>query len=355
MMKTFVFFFLAFTVSTVSTTAPTTTTTISVSSGSYTAQQSGAFDSASTWSGGQVPTGTCSITIPAGLSVTFTGELLSVQIESLTIAGSFIISSTTAITFQYKIVITVESGGTLQDSTADNQLYFLAGSLLIVGTGGSFVGSSSEALVYTSLPSSESVTDSYSLGSEISNSFTFTILSTGVIRVFKRVMYIVVNSGAFNDSSTWLGGVVPTNDACGETTECGIYIPSYTALLTTDLNGLFNINITVITVEEAGTFSLGSLISSTGFRFQYPVYLNIYGVLNYLPLNAYGIYLPLGSAFNFYSSASFATTKTISLRSFDPSTGITSSGTVSIGASFTGPYYATIAQNGTFITSSVGK
>ena len=83
--------------------APTPTTTTAVPLGlTYTAVQSGAFDNIATW-GGVVPTGICYIVIPSGFTVTFTGSVLSVNVITLTIDGTFQVTSTGGVGFAFTL------------------------------------------------------------------------------------------------------------------------------------------------------------------------------------------------------------------------------------------------------------
>ena len=242
----------------------TTATTISgsettgASVSSFIAAQSGAFTDAATWIGGQIPSGVCSITIPAGITITFTGELINIEIQTLTIAGTFLVVSSGDITFQYPINIIVQAFGTLTDQTSGHKWYFLGGSLCTFYSSASFVGVGTIFWTYTTLPASGSQGVSYTVGSTLQGPFTFGVLFDGTIQTFAKVTFIVGITGDFSASGTWLGGVIPTGSFCNEVGGCKLYISSGCTLSTASLNGQCDINFIDITVATGATFELGS-------------------------------------------------------------------------------------------------
>src|ERR1700678_827847 len=90
----------------------------------FTAVKTGALNASTTWLNGQIPSGQCSIIIQSGVIVTFTGEILAINVQTLTIAGSFVITSSASgggFTFQFPINIIVQAGGAFYDHTNLNQ------------------------------------------------------------------------------------------------------------------------------------------------------------------------------------------------------------------------------------------
>ncbi len=337
-------------------TVPTTPlTTEIVSSGIYIAAQSGAFNVSTTWSGGLIPSGECSIVIPSGITVTFTGEILDINVQTLTVAGTFAIASSASVgfTFKFAINIIVQAGGIFQDQTTAHQLFFLAGSLCTFYPGTLFFGSSTVVFTYQTLPATGSLGANYTFGSSFSGPFTFGILLDGSIQTFTKVTFIAAISGNFTETNTWLGGIVPNESICSLVGGCGLYISSGCVLSTASLNGQLNINFNLITISSGGTFELGAADCLCGFRFQFEFRFDIYGVLKYLPLNTDGIFLPIGTAFNFYANASFVSNSSITLISYDPVTNVTVGVGISISSSFSGPYFALISENGDIVTNSV--
>jgi hypothetical protein len=335
-----------------------TTTPISSSGGIFTAVQSGAFNASTTWINGQIPSGQCSIIIQPGVIVTFTGEILAINVQTLTIAGSFVITSSAGgggFTFQFPINIIVQAGGAFYDQTNLNQFYFLAGSVCTFYSGAFFIGSNTQFFQYTSLPASGSLGASYTIGSSISSSFTFAILLDGTIQTFNQVTFIAAISGSFTSTSVWIGGIVPTDSICSSVGGCGLYISSGCVLSTISLNGVLNINFNLIVVATGANFELGSAGVVGSFRFRFASRFDIHGTLTYIPLNFNGIYLPIGSAVNFYAGAIFNTTFSITINIYNPSTNVTIGSGISISTSFSGPYYASISLTGVVVTSTIRK
>ncbi len=273
----------------------------------------------------------------------------------MTIAGIFIIAPSISggFTFQFAINIIVQAGGTFQDQTTAHQLFFLAGSLCTFYPGASFIGSSTVVYTYQSLPATGSLGANYKFGSSFSGPFTFGILLDGSIQTFAKVTFIAAISGSFTETNTWLGGIVPNESICSLVGGCGLYISSGCVLSTASLNGQLNINFNLITISSGGTFELGAADCLCGFRFQFEFRFDIYGILKYLPLNTDGIFLPIGSAFNFYAGASFASSSSITLTTYDTATNVIVGAGISISSSFSGPYFALISENGDIVTNSV--
>ena len=334
--------------------SPIGTTETSSSSTDFTASQSGSFTDAATWVGGVVPSGKCTITIPAGISITFTGEILDIEITTLTIQGSFIISSTAAFTFQFLINIIIEGSGTLEDQTTEHKLYFLSGSMCTFFKNAKFTGSGTIVYQYTSLPASDSLGASYIFGSSITGPFTLAILISGEIETFISVTFIVSVTGDFKTGGTWLGGIAPTADFCNLVGGCGLYISSGCTLSTATLGGQMNIKFTLITVTSGATFELGASDESIGFRFLHIFTFNIHGSMNFLA-SAGGIYLPYGCAFNFYFGAKFINTVAVEIRTFDLRVNDNGSLVRSMSASSTSDFYISIALTGELTETSERK
>ena len=340
---------------TAATTAPETeATTTAVASTVFTVIKSGDFNDVSVWASGQIPFGKCSIVIPTGFTLTFTGEILDIEVTTLTIAGSFIISSTAGFTFQYVINIIIEDGGTFEDQTSTHILYFFAGSLCTFYSKASFVGSATVIYQFTALPAISNLGSTFTLGSSFTGAFTFGILFSGEIQYFQSVTFIVGLSGSFTAGGTWLGGFAPTVDLCNLVGGCGLYIPSGCSLSTASLNGVFNFNFKLIWVALGGTFELGSASLVGGFRFSFFCQWNIYGAFNYLSQSG-SIYLPFGSGFNFFGSATMTSSVKLNIRVYDILLNDEGKILVSVGTSFAGPYYVSTSSTGTVQNSSTGK
>ena len=318
--------------------------------------KTGLFSSIDTWDRGQIPAGICSIIIPVGFTLTFAGDILDIQVETLTIQGSFVISTSADFTFQYAINIIIENNGIFQDLTANHRLIFFAGSLCTFYPQASFVGSGTVIVQFTALPASANLGASFTLGDSFTGGYTFGILLSGEIQHFNSIAFIARISGSFTDDATWLGGLAPTVDFCNSVGGCGLYIPSGCSLLTASLNGQLNINFAWITIASGGTFSLGALDWTGGFRFMFGFIFNIYGTLNFLSATGGSIYLPFGCGFNFYADASFLSSVSINLMTYDVSLGAVEGKLVtSLLSDFSDSYFVTISTNGSIETSESRK
>ena len=265
----------------------------------------------------------------------------------MTIQGTFVISSTAGFTFKYAINIIIEDGGSFQDQTATHILYFFAGSLCTFYPQASFVGSGTVIYQFTALPASANLGASFTLGGSFTGAYTFGVLLSGGIQYFNSIAFIARISGSFTDGATWLGGLAPTVDFCNLVGGCGLYIPSGCSLLTASLSGRLDIKFAWITVASGGTFSLGALDWTGGFRFMFGFIFNIYGTLNFLSTTGGSIYLPYGCGFNYYTGASFLSSLTINLRGFDVTLGdVDGTLVVPLSALFNAPYYVLVAKDG---------
>ena len=271
-----------------------------------------------------MPTGDCYIVIPTGFTVTFTGSVLSVNVITLTVEGTFQVTSTGGVgfAFGFAVSIMIRSGGLFQDQTDNNIIYCRPDSIFTFLVGGSFTGVNTVVSVYTAALPSDGVGESFTLGSSRSGVFTFAIFVDGTIETYNSIMCVVRASGSFTAGLTWLGGVAPTFDFCDFVGGCDLKIlPGFT-LSTASLNGVLNIKFNTIIVSLGSFFELGTPDLDGGFRFEFNFVFSIFGSLRYSSANDAGIFIPFGSKFNFYQGATFLSSFTIALKIFDPTTGL---------------------------------
>jgi len=244
--------------------------------------------------------------------------------------------------------------GIFQDQSAQHTLYFLIGSLLTFKVDGLFVGSSTTAYGFTLSGTDIIPGNQQSFGSSITGPFTFAVLLTGELQIFYSVTFIVLRSGSFTDSLTWLGGIVPTADFCSLIGGCGLYISSQCVLSTESLNGELNINFFQITVASGATFQLGSSSLAINFRFFYVFEFNINGILQFLPSSGGNIFLPYGCIFNFFATAQFMSSVSINIQTY---TGTIDSASLmtAISTAFQGPYFIIISISGEITQTDTGK
>ena len=249
----------------------------------------------------------------------------------------------------------MDAGGKLQDQSTEHKWYLLSGSILTFYSGLSFTGSNTIVYQYTSVSNDITVGGNYTFGSTLSGPFTFGILLSGEITAFESVTYIVKASGSFYSSATWLGGRYPRGDICISVGGCVLYIPNSCELTTASLEGQLDIYFKEITVAIGGIFSLGRSGRSGGFRFKYQFQFNIYGTILFLSSSG-SLYLPWGSAFNFYDGAHFTSTYTVSIRSYNPyGHNYEGSEFLQLSSSVTTAYYYWISISGSATSSTGGK
>lgn len=327
---------LFFTVSSTGTVEETT-------GGTFIAAYTGAFFATRTWIGGVLPSGNCTIRIPPNIAVTYTGAVLNVSVLQLNILGTFIVSSTGSLGFTFSSItnIFVGSGGTFQDQTDNNVINFQRDSILTFATGSFFIGSNTRVF---SLGSSTNA--NFTIGSSLSSALTVGFLVDGSILTFSSVMCIPRASGDFTRSSTWLGRVAPDVTFCSSVGGCDLYATPSFILSTASLNGSLNILFNVITVPEGGRLQIGTLGITAGFRFRLPVTLAIYGTLENIVTGSSGIFIPFGSQFNFYATASFVTPLLTALRIFNPNTSATLGSGFILDNDLRGPFFIEVSTSG---------
>ena len=334
--------------------APTTTTITTTASPVYMAIMSGDFSDTNIWQTGQIPSAGCSIIIPPTITVTFTGSIFDIEVVQITIGGTFAISSTTDFTFQYAINIIIEDGGSFNDQTTTHKIYCFAGTIWTFYAGASFTGLGTIAYQYTKLPASANAGASYTFGGSVSGPFTFGVLFNGEIQTFGRVTCIAGKSGGFKSRGTWLGGIVPTVDFCDFIGGCGLYVSSGCDLDTSELNGQLDINFNDISIASGGSCSLGRRGFGGGFRFKHRCSFNCRGQLNFLSSSG-GIYLPWGSACNFFNGARISSNIGCDFRTYDPKVGGLGSLISSFTSAFSGSFYAGISLGGVKTETSSGN
>ena len=168
-------------------------------------------------------------------------------------------------------------------------------------------------------------------------------------------MCLARRSGSFTDNTTWLGGVAPTVDFCGGAGGCDLFVPTGFTLSTATLNGVLNIRFNVMIVSQGATFQLGAAGLTAGFRFQFQVTLNNYGILEDVTGGSGGIYLVGGSNFNFFAGGSFSSSVATFIQIYDIETGSNIGGAFSLSVTFSGPFYVIIAISGEVTTSTTSE
>ncbi|CAF3296903.1 unnamed protein product [Rotaria socialis] len=299
----------------------------------FLANGSGDLTDATVWSGGVAPSGTFSISIPAGITITISGATLSLKMGRCDVSGTLALGSgSDTFTFTSPPTIIVRRGGILLDQTTKKVIRFPFNSIIAILSGGGFgaIGTVLQIFQGGVVRASFTVTSA-------SGPFTCGMLADGSIQTYNSVTAIAVMSGDFTAAGTFLGGFAPSADICSG--GCGIQVIGGVTLSTAGLHGVLNFEITSITVAIGATFQLGTPGATTGFKFQFSIKLSILGDMSFVGSGGY-IMLPPGSEFDIADGGEFSSSISVSIEIFDPLTGfaigpLQALGTLISGGTFT--------------------
>ena len=323
--------------------------------GQFVAVQSGEFTDSSTWKNEIVPYGNSTILIPPGISVTLTKALVDLYIEACEINGTLTLgsSSNDSIQFTYPVNLIVYPGGTLIDNTGGHVFDLAKGSIVTVYPDGTFTG---DGTVINSDSSKRSLSRNKRriLLPSGRGPRTCGVLPNGQQQSFEKVTSMVCGSSEFSSRSTWLGGRAPTRAGCALAGGAGLSISAGFSLSTASLNGQLDMNFNLISIEASARFRMGTFGSSFGFKFQFRLKLQCYGVLEDATGGTGGIYIPAGSVINFFPGGSFFSIVATSLIIYDPLSGTILS-RFTLSASFSGPFYISVSLSGFVSTSTTCK
>lgn len=125
----------------------------------YTASMSGDFSTAATWGGTGIPGTGDYVIIPAGITVTYTNNVLvnpgSIEFSNpaaMLIYGTFVLTSSrenSQVMFDNPIVITVANGGNFEDDEYSQDFYMPEPSAITVENGGIYTFNPSYTPYYT--------------------------------------------------------------------------------------------------------------------------------------------------------------------------------------------------------------
>ena len=321
---------------------------------------SGEFTDPTIWAGGVVPFGRCSINITAGVTVTFTGAVLDIEIVTFHIYGTFTVVSSGGLSFRFGFTFTfiVYGTGSFTADIDNSEILCLADSVFLFYPGGSFSGSSTTIIKYVLEGTTIIRGETQLIGSSFVGPFTCGILLDGTIKVFLRFTFIVRQSGSFSATATWLTGFNPTAAICSAVGGCGIYIPTGIILDTQGLGGILSINITIIIVERGARFVLIPSLENSRFTFRFSFVFEIYGTLEFrgsLTVQTGGIYVVGGTDLNFYEGGAFESNIFITLFVYNIVTNEIIGTGVSWGLSFFGPRFFIILIDGTITETTARK
>ncbi|CAF1108208.1 unnamed protein product [Adineta steineri] len=333
-------------------------TTLSYNQVMYFAINSGDIGSGSCYLGGSAPGQDCALS-PCGIYIapkcTLTTASLSGQL-SINI-GTIIVNSgstcdlgTGGSSSQFKCInpisIIVQSGGTLQVSASSKTLLLPLSSIITMYTGGSWgaTGIIIQSYTLSGLGSSFTIT-------KAAGPFTCAFLSDGTMLQYDEVAFIAINSGDIGSGSCYLGGFAPTVAGCSA--GCALYIAKGVIFSTASLNGVMSIDFDTITVAAGATFQLGTPGSTAGFKFLFPVILDISGIFQFVASGG-GILLVAGSEFNILAGGSFISAVATFLQLYDPLSGVLIGTAFALISGQTGPFIIVISSTGITVTSGTG-
>ncbi len=324
--------------------------------GEFVTEQSGNFTDESTWQDKVVPYGDCNVTIASGTTVTLDKSVVDVNMKNIDVYGTLILGSskTDDITFRYAPNIIVHGDGTIVDQTNKKLINLPELSLLTIYPNGSFEGDNTVVATTSKSRSASTEGRRITFGSKFRGPKTCGILPGGEVQSFPKVTYMVSKSGSCTHGKSYCGGKPPTRSICAFVGGCGLSISSGFTLETAALNGELNINFDLITVAVGATFALGTSGSSAGFKFGFKFQFNCFGTLADVTGGTGGIFLPVGTAFNMFGGAIFTSLVATSIKTYIPGT-TTILSSMSISASFSGPFFVAVSTSGSISTSTTGE
>ncbi|CAF1552876.1 unnamed protein product, partial [Adineta ricciae] len=303
----------------------------------FTTTTSGDFTDTTIWDQQMLPGGPCEVVIAAGTTVTLATPGLGIKAKMITIYGTLIIGGgNSAFTFRNIISVKIRKGGVLQDATTTKRILVSVNSTIYAFSGGSFGAPGTTIQTYTSSGVGASTTITTTSGP-----LTCAFLPDGTVRTAAKIAFFAIKSGSFKTGSSFCGGIAPTSDDCSDSA-CSLEVLSGVTLSTEDLNGVLNINFDTITINSGATLGLGTPGSASGFKFQFPVALNVLGALSFVASGG-NLLVPFGSQFVLQSGGSFLSAVATFLQVFNPLTGIL--GAIQTLAT-SGPFFVAISITG---------
>ena len=306
----------------------------------FTASQTGLFNDPTTWSGRIVPYGNATVVIPSGITVTIAGSSLDVFVLTFDIYGTLAVGQGASnFKFSYPTAVIIRSGGTLKDLTTSKSVTFTSDTLITALDGSTNFGNDTSVVIGSS-------STKRAIGDVLRFSgipFTCGIINSGGL-TFPRINPICRRNGSILSAYTYLGGFAPTVSLCG-ISGCGIYIPTGISISTSEVSGIMSIRISYLDVATGANLSIGSS-GVLGFKFSYAIQIEVYGVLSFVGSGG-SLQIPVGSAFNIYSGASFrpTTAASVSIVSIDTPDNSPGPGVILDGGT-SGPFYINILSSG---------
>jgi hypothetical protein len=109
----------------------------------------------------------------------------------------------------------------------------------------------------------------------------------------------------------------------------------------------------LIYVASGATLQSGTPGSSAGFRFIYPIQLDVNGTAAFVGAEG-GIYIPENSAINLFSGSTSASVVVTFFQVYNPSTNANVGQPLPVPTSFSGPSFITISATGVISISTIG-
>ena len=271
--------------------------------------------------------------------------------------ASFHIGGSTSSSFKFlnQLALVVTNGGNLDCKASGNEISFMEGTLMKIHPGAKLIGTNVKISTLTHSGSSIQVGSSVTIGSNVEGPYTCAINMGDNIQTLSGIAAFVSASGTFNNVRTWLAAEPPSTGECDSPNGCIIVINTGFTLLTSDLVGELTVKVNRLTIHAGASLVLGASGLTSGFRFRSPIEINCFGTIKDGTSNTVGIFVPVGSIMNIFSSGSFISDFVTSLHKYDIRTGATVGPPLKLTKNLIGPYFVSAILTDSFLISTVGE
>jgi hypothetical protein len=318
---------------------------------------SGFFSDDAIWSGGVAPNGECLIYIGRGFTVSISNGALAVYARSIIVEGKLYLepSPSNGFSFAYPVNIIVYSVGTVQMGFGPARINCPTGSVFSFLAGSTFDGNNTQIYAFTFSPADATPIIGVRFNRTMRRPVTYDVWDNRTSQIFPRVTLIVRENGSFSNERIWSGFLAPQYKFCDDVGGCGLHVPSDVTLSMASLNGLLSLNFAMITIMRNAVLQVGSIGSSAGFRFAFPLRLDCFGTFQDMTGSSGGIRVRFNSSMNFFTDSSFVGSIDTALRSYNANNAGNTVNSIVWPATFSGPVFYQVSENGSITSGSTRK
>jgi hypothetical protein len=304
-----------------------------------------------------VPTGVFSVSVGIKFTLTLPGPVFSHKVRTFILNGrlELIIPSSGPFTFAYPLNIIAGPSGGVTISGATPVLRLPVGSVLMFFPRTKFIGDDTQIISYARTASNGSLVSDVVLTSNMTTPRTVYLSGVGTALQFVKVAFVLEQSGSFSSTVGWPGSLIPASGFCEVADGCYLYIRSGSTLSTASLGGVLSTKFDNIHIERRATLQLGSLNSTSGFRFGSSVNISSYGFIQDISDSNAGIYLPTSSSMNLFAGASFVSSVNTFLYGYDTLVPGVAIGNAVLSPSLAGPQFFEVDASGSVTSGTTRK